>query len=72
MLTLFTFHVSCYPCPPSCPAAYAWTDGRAVVATGSPFPPVTLPDGRVLSPSQCNNIAVAVMSVNGKICPANA
>lgn len=38
--------------------AYTWTDGRAVVATGSPFPPVTLPDGRTFTPSQCNNMYV--------------
>jgi len=38
--------------------AYLWTEGRAVVATGSPFPPVTMPDGRVLVPSQCNNMYI--------------
>jgi len=36
--------------------AYEWTEGRAIVATGSPFAPVTLPDGRTLIPSQCNNM----------------
>lgn len=38
--------------------AYKWSDGRAVVATGSPFPPVTLADGRTLIPSQCNNMYI--------------
>jgi len=38
--------------------AYAWTDGDAVVSTGSPFPPVTLPDGRTFVTSQCNNMYV--------------
>jgi malate dehydrogenase (oxaloacetate-decarboxylating)(NADP+) len=38
--------------------AYDWTDGRAVVATGSPFEPVTLPSGRVIVPSQCNNMYI--------------
>jgi len=38
--------------------AYEWTDGKAVVATGSPFKPVTLADGRTLIPSQCNNMYV--------------
>jgi len=38
--------------------AYTWTDGKAVVATGSPFDPVSLPGGRTLIPSQCNNMYV--------------
>lgn len=38
--------------------AYQWSNGKAVVATGSPFDPVTLEDGTVLTPSQCNNMYV--------------
>mmetsp|Transcript_148 Transcript_148/g.379 ORF Transcript_148/g.379 Transcript_148/m.379 type:complete len:609 (+) Transcript_148:76-1902(+) len=37
--------------------AYTWTQGRAVVATGSPFAPVTV-GGKMLVPSQCNNMYV--------------
>jgi len=37
--------------------AYTWTDGRAIVATGSPFDPVTI-GGKTLYPSQCNNMYI--------------
>jgi len=38
--------------------AYNWSGGRAIVATGSPFAPVTMPNGQTLIPSQCNNMYV--------------
>lgn len=38
--------------------AYKWSDGRAIVATGSPFDEVKMADGRVFMPSQCNNMYI--------------
>ncbi|MGB8475953.1 MAG: NAD-dependent malic enzyme [Candidatus Acidiferrum sp.] len=36
---------------------YRWTGGRALIATGSPFPPVHF-EGRSIPVSQCNNVYI--------------
>lgn len=38
--------------------AFEWTDGRCIFASGSPFDPVEMEDGRTFYPSQCNNMFV--------------
>ena len=35
----------------------AWTDGRALIATGSPYPPLAL-DGREVPVAQSNNVYI--------------
>jgi malic enzyme len=37
--------------------AFAWTEGRAIVASGSPFGPVEY-EGRTMLASQCNNVFI--------------
>ena len=38
--------------------ALAWSDGRALVATGSPFSPVALPNGKEYNVAQTNNALI--------------
>jgi malate dehydrogenase (oxaloacetate-decarboxylating) len=38
--------------------AQRWTDGKALISTGSPFPPVDLGDGKKYTVAECNNALV--------------
>jgi len=61
-----TEHHECLP-----EQAYAWTGGKAVYASGVPFPPVHL-DGKTYLPSQANNlyifpaVGMAIYATNAK------
>eukprot|EP01156_Anaeramoeba_ignava_P015118 Anaeramoba_ignava/a611665_39.p1 GENE.a611665_39~~a611665_39.p1 ORF type:complete len:586 (-),score=148.16 a611665_39:142-1899(-) len=36
--------------------AYEWSKGKVLFASGSPFPPVQLPNGKTIIPAQANNV----------------
>lgn len=38
--------------------AFEWTEGKCIFAAGSPFDPVSMDNGRVFYPTQCNNMYV--------------
>lgn len=38
--------------------AYKWTNGNLIFASGSPFDPVDMDDGRTFNISQCNNMYI--------------
>ncbi|KAI8980576.1 hypothetical protein BD414DRAFT_492622 [Trametes punicea] len=38
--------------------ATAWTEGKALLATGSPFPPCKLPNGKEYIVAECNNALI--------------
>ncbi|KAF4573567.1 NAD-dependent malic enzyme, mitochondrial [Pleurotus pulmonarius] len=38
--------------------ANLWTDGRALMATGSPFPPARMPNGKDYHIAECNNALI--------------
>eukprot|EP00560_Eucampia_antarctica_P008379 CAMPEP_0197826112 /NCGR_PEP_ID=MMETSP1437-20131217/3096_1 /TAXON_ID=49252 ORGANISM="Eucampia antarctica, Strain CCMP1452" /NCGR_SAMPLE_ID=MMETSP1437 /ASSEMBLY_ACC=CAM_ASM_001096 /LENGTH=611 /DNA_ID=CAMNT_0043426391 /DNA_START=63 /DNA_END=1898 /DNA_ORIENTATION=+ len=38
--------------------AFYWTKGRCIFASGSPFDPVTMDDGKIYYPTQCNNMYI--------------
>ena len=39
--------------------ANAWTDGKALMATGSPFPPCAMPNGKMYEIAECNSACIS-------------
>lgn len=44
--------------------AFEWTGGNCIFASGSPFDPVSMSDGRTFYPTQCNNMYVLSESIS--------
>ena len=55
--------------------AVKWTDGRCIFASGSPFDPVKMDNGKTFYPTQCNNmfifpgIGLGLTLCGAKTCP---
>jgi malate dehydrogenase (oxaloacetate-decarboxylating)(NADP+) len=51
--------------------AFDWTDGKCIFASGSPFDPVEMDDGKVFYPTQCNNSKSTSDRISFEILPSS-